>query len=80
MASDDAHLKLDADPRMIRLRSVVRGFTGAEIEVARTNGYVDHQSVGITNEVFADDQTLRQFLFDETSHFETDNDNDYDYD
>lgn len=75
MEQSEARAKLYADPRMVLVSKVVREFAGVELEVAPTPGYVDHQSVGLCDELFADEAKLRQFLFDETSLFETDNDN-----
>ena len=38
-------------------------------------GYIDHQSVGEAATIFEDEQSLRMFLFNPNSYFETDNDN-----
>ena len=71
----DARAKLEADSRMKRLRAVVLDFTGVELRVSEERGYIDHQSVGICNDVFDDVEALRRLLFDETSCITTDNDN-----
>ena len=38
-------------------------------------GYIDHQSVGTATEAFADEETLRRFIFDKKSWLFTGNDN-----
>lgn len=41
-----------------------------------SNGYVDHQSIGdMTSEIFKDEKSLKNFIFNSKSKLETDNDN-----
>jgi len=61
------------------LQKVIKDQTGA-IEVSYdfdqlSDGYIDHQSSGITEEAFKSEEELKQFIFNPQSYFETDNDN-----
>ena len=38
-------------------------------------GYIDHQSIGVADDAFASEQTLKDYLFNHASYLETDNDN-----
>ena len=58
------------------LESVVRAYTGLELEYANTDDcYIDHQSIDVPAEAFASESDLHDFLFNKASYFETDNDN-----
>jgi hypothetical protein len=37
--------------------------------------YIDHQSQGTSHEAFADEETLKMFIFNRNSYLHTDNDN-----
>jgi hypothetical protein len=41
------------------------------------NGYIDHQSFDVAEDVFFDVETLHKFIFDRNSVLNTDNDNHY---
>lgn len=67
-----------------RLRNVIKEHTGArevifpvgdKEETYYDKGYVDHQSVDLGNEIFESDVSLKNFIFNPNSSFETDNDN-----
>jgi hypothetical protein len=74
-----------------KLRDVVREFLGCEInpvitidwqDKTLTHACIDHQSSaeeGMNTEIFADKETLRNFLFDGGSQIVLDNDNRDDY-
>lgn len=71
------------DPaKMERFRRVVYAHTGATDVVMQptseciyTYGYIDHQSKGVTDNLFCSDHTLKVFLFSPNSTLVTDNDN-----
>lgn len=61
---------------------VVREYTGSELEFDNINNkfdfdgsYIDHQSIGDSNEIFASKETLKKFIFDMDSYVEMGNDN-----
>ena len=59
------------------LKKVIRDHTGAKFVVLPKDedGYIDHQSAGITEEAFESELQLKNFIFGQDSYFETDNDN-----
>lgn len=63
------------DDRLKQLRRVVMDFTGCELQIVDSEGYVDHDSEGVGMELFESDGKLKDFLFSENSYIETSNDN-----
>lgn len=59
------------------LLDVIKEHTGAkEIIIEIDSGsYIDHQSCGVTNELFESKEKLVNFIFNPDSYFSTDNDN-----
>lgn len=64
------------------LRSVIKKHTGCnEVVFLKTSdeyypkGYIDHQSTEVLNEAFSSEESLKEFLFNPESYFQTDNDN-----
>lgn len=63
------------------MKKVIEEHTGATVRLHMdldqygSSGYIDHQSVDEAATIFASEQTIKDFLFRESSYFETDNDN-----
>jgi hypothetical protein len=72
---DNIRELIERDERIAMLVRVVKDFTGCDVVVNPGSGYIDHDSVGVGMELFNNEETLRQFLFDETACIETSNDN-----
>lgn len=63
-------------PQAEMLRRVIMDHTGAkEVKFQLMGGYIDHQSVGVANEAFENDDTLAQFIFARDSELVISNDN-----
>ena len=59
-----------------KLEYVLKKQTGCDrVEYVRDNGYIDHQSHGICNEVLAKADLIRDFIFNPNSFLDTGNDN-----
>lgn len=59
------------------LVDVISEHTGVKKVILQvdSNGYIDHQSVGTTNEIFESSDKLKHFIFDKNSWLFTGNDN-----
>lgn len=75
---DDPLLK----PKIAMLREVIMEVTAAKdvLFIKRTGayrpwGYVDHQSIGTSDDAYLSKETLKAFLFNGRSYVHTDNDN-----
>jgi hypothetical protein len=70
---------VEADERVRMLANVVRDFTGCELQLRDSDGYIDHQSAsgdrGTGLELFEDPNRLKAFIFNADSYIETGNDN-----
>jgi hypothetical protein len=62
-------------PMIHRMARVLKEHTGCELHIFNSSGYVDHDSVGVGMAVLSSDESLREFLFSESSYVETSNDN-----
>lgn len=70
-----AELRRD-EPRFDLLCRVVQEHTGVELLVdPEVKGAIDHQSCGVGLELFEDEETLKNFLFNENAYVQTGNDN-----
>lgn len=60
-----------------RLGRVIKEHLGDDVTVEFVDGegYIDHQSLDIAEEAFESDDTLKRFIFNPHSYFETGNDN-----
>jgi len=74
----------DGEREMDMLKKVIEAVTKAVVQFVGTGdkyhpyGYIDHQSIedgGPGKEVFASEETLRDFIFNPASELRTDNDN-----
>jgi hypothetical protein len=64
------------DPELCQmLKEVIMEVTGATDVIIEVNGYIDHQSFDVPARAFKDKDTLKDFIFNPDSYFETDNDN-----
>lgn len=64
------------EPRFNMLYGVVQGFTGCRIElIPGSDGYVDHESLGVGMELFSDEEQLKDFIFSPDAYVQTGNDN-----
>jgi hypothetical protein len=82
----DKYTQNDADG-IDMLRKVIMQYTGAKKVVFYFDPenstsindynlpYIDHQSIGTSDEAFESEETLKQFLFDSNSYLMIDNDN-----
>lgn len=61
------------------IKEIVKEVTGYElicnIDVNNGNSYIDHQSIGDSNEIFYTKESLKAFMFDTESYVEMGNDN-----
>lgn len=75
--------QLNNDERVEMLKRVIKEQTGAKMVTSIIsddwdNGdysYIDHQSVGTSDEAFESEEKLREFIFNKNSILYTDNDN-----
>lgn len=67
----------DSYDRLDMLKRVIMEHTGAKdvVFMEETGGYIDHQSMGTSQDAFESDETLKRFLFDPRSILYTGNDN-----
>jgi hypothetical protein len=66
---------LAQSPEFAMMHRVVKAHTGVSIHVEPSEGYIDHQSVGVGMDLFKGEAALRDFLFSSESYVETGNDN-----
>ena len=62
-------------PEIERMARVLKEYSGCELEILPSSGYVDDESKGIGINLLASDGALRDFLFSPTSYIQTGNDN-----
>jgi hypothetical protein len=66
----------ETNVKVDQLCRVVEEHTGCRLLlIPGTTGYIDHESVGADHEAYADDETLRRFIFGPDAFVETGNDN-----
>lgn len=58
-----------------RVISVFENTTGLKLNISYDDGYVDHQSRDVADNVLEDEELIKVFLFSKQSYFETGNDN-----
>lgn len=68
------HAMYDRD-KMYMLRNVIKEYTGSEVKFIQGEGYIDHQSFEKAESLFADEDTLKRFIFGKNSSLIIDNDN-----
>lgn len=65
------------EDRLDLLKKVIEKQTGIKNISFNFTGYIDHQSAGTSDDAFNDEETLRNFIFSNSSYLHTDNDNHY---
>lgn len=80
-ASDTDYPDPKENKKLQMIVDAVKEHTGCDVQFAQENdfypfGYIDHQSVGLCDEVWeAGIEGVKQFVFNPDSYFKTDNDN-----
>jgi len=58
------------------LIKVIKKHTGAkEVNISYDDGYIDHQSMGLGDDIFYSEEATKNFIFNPNSELETGNDN-----
>ena len=71
----DIKTEIENSPRAQRVIKVFEETTGVKLDISYDDGYVDHQSRDVANEILEDEELIKVFLFSNQSYFETGNDN-----
>lgn len=75
--------QLNNEDHLDMLKRVIKDYTNCNdviINISRDwdddyRSYIDHQSIGTSDNAFIDKETLKNFIFNKNSYLETDNDN-----